>query len=79
MSAKKDAAANAADGKKPGKAKKFIILGLGALLLLGAGAGVGVYAGVGQSVAKEKEDPNRPKLVLRNEEPEEASDRKSVV
>lgn len=73
MSAKKDAAANTGDGKKPGKAKKFIILGLGALLLLGAGAGVGVYAGVGQSVAKEKEDPNRPKLVLRNEEPEEAS------
>lgn len=70
MSAKKDAAASD-EAKKPGKAKKFIVMGLGALLLVGAGAGVGVYAGVGQGEHKEKEDPNRPKLVLRSEEPEE--------
>lgn len=73
MSVKKDAAkANGVDGKKPGKAKKFIFLGLGALLLTGAGAGVGIYAGVGQVGAKEQEDPHRPKLVVRSEEPQEA-------
>lgn len=75
MSAKKDAAA-AKDGeaKKPGKGKKFILIGVGVLALVGAGAGAGIYAGVGQGEVKEKEDPNRPKLVLRNEEPEEASE-----
>lgn len=74
MSAKKDTPAGK-DGeeKKPGKAKKFIVMALGAVLLLGAGAGVGLYAGVGQGPAKEKEDPNRPKLVLRSEEPAEAA------
>lgn len=70
MSAKKDAAKEG-EAKKPGKAKKFILMGFGALALLGAGAGVGIYAGIGQGAAKETEDPNRPKLVLRSEEPEE--------
>ena len=74
MSAKKDTAtANSGDGKKPGKAKKFILLGLGALVLTGAGVGVGVYAGIGQTGAKVQEDPHRPTLVLRSEEPQEAS------
>lgn len=75
MSAKKDATA-AKDGevKKSGKGKKFVLIGVGILALLGAGAGAGIYAGVGQGEVKEKEDPNRPKLVLRSEEPEEASE-----
>ena len=73
MSAKKDtAAAKGTEEKKPGKAKKLIIMSMGAALLLGAGAGVGIYAGVGHSEVKEKEDPNRPKLVVRNEELAEA-------
>lgn len=72
MSGKKDApAANAGEAKKPGKAKKFIVMGLAATLLIGVGAGVGIYAGAGHGEAKEKEDPHRPKLVLRSEEPEE--------
>lgn len=72
MSAKKEAAA-ASDGeaKKPGKARKFILIGMSVVALIGAGVGAGVYAGIGHSEAKEKEDPNRPKLVLRSEEPEE--------
>lgn len=74
MSAKKDAGpAKDGEAKKPGKTKKFILVGVGALALLGAGAGAGIYAGVGQSEGKEKEDPNRPKLVVRSEEPEEPS------
>ncbi len=71
MSAKKDATKDG-EAKKPGKAKKFALIGLGALALVGAGAGVGIYTGIGQSSAKKEEDPNRPKLVLRSEEPEEA-------
>ena len=74
MCAKKDeAAAKGSDAKKPGKAKKLIVLGLAATVLVGVGAGAGIYAGIGQGEAKEKEDPNRPKLVLRSEEPEEQS------
>lgn len=73
MSAKKDAAAKDGEAKKPGKGKKFILMGLGAVALLGAGAGAGMYAGIGHGEGKEKEDPNRPKLVLRSEEPEEVS------
>ncbi len=72
MSGKKDAAAAKGDeGKKPGKAKKLIIFGLAATVLVGAGAGAGIYAGMGHGEEKEKEDPNRPKLVLRSEEPAE--------
>lgn len=70
MSARKEAAKDG-EAKKPGGAKKFLLMGLGALALLGAGAGAGIYAGIGQSDAKKEEDPNRPKLVLRSEEPEE--------
>ncbi|WP_219893770.1 flagellar basal body-associated FliL family protein [Aquisediminimonas profunda] len=73
MSTKKEAAAKGGEGKKPGKAKKLIVLGLAATVLVGVGAGAGIYAGIGQGEAKEKEDPNRPKLVLRSEEPEEQS------
>lgn len=70
MSAKKEATKDGG-AKTPGKAKKFLLIGLGALALLGAGAGAGIYAGLGHSDAKKEEDPNRPKLVLRSEEPEE--------
>ncbi len=74
MSAKKDeAAAKGGEAKKPGKAKKLIVLGLAATVLVGVGAGAGIYAGIGQGEVKEKEDPHRPKLVLRSEEPEEQS------
>lgn len=72
MSAKKEAPAAEGEVKKGGKAKKLIVMGAGAVLLLGAGAGAGMYAGLGHSETKEKEDPNRPKLVERSEEPAEA-------
>jgi flagellar FliL protein len=72
MSAKKEAPAAEGEVKKGGKAKKLIVMGAGAVMLLGAGAGAGMYAGLGHADAKEKEDPNRPKLVERSEEPAEA-------
>lgn len=66
--------ATKAEGKpKSGKMKKMLMIGVSGLVLIGAGAGVGVYA-VGAGMAGEKpghEDPNRPKLVERNEEPAE--------
>jgi flagellar protein FliL len=57
---------------KGGKTKKMLITGVGALVLLGAGGAGGVYAydKMGGSEAKH-EDPNRPKLVLREEGHEE--------
>ncbi|WP_221795243.1 flagellar basal body-associated FliL family protein [Aquisediminimonas sediminicola] len=63
-----------ADAKpKGGKAKKFLLIGIGAIILLGAGVGAGLYAtGSGMVAKHEPEDPNRPKLVKRSEEPAEA-------
>lgn len=58
--------------KKPGKMKKMIMLGGGGAALLAAGIGGGAFFS-GSFAAGEKEDPNKPKLVLRSEEPEEES------
>lgn len=64
----------AAPKKKGGKGK-LLIFGLAGLLLVGGGVGAGFYASgmVGGGEEKVKEDPHRPKLVLRSEEKEEAS------
>lgn len=56
--------ATAAPSKKGGM-KKILILGLGALLLVGGGVGAGLYAAGGMADHGPKEDPNKPKLVLR--------------
>lgn len=61
----------AAAKPKGGKMKKIIMLGGGALGLLGAGVGGGVYASGMLNADKKHEDPNRPKLVERSEEPAE--------
>jgi flagellar protein FliL len=58
---------------KKKKGKKILLLGGGALLLAGGGAGAGMYFG-GSAVEASHEDPNRPKLVLRNETHEAAAD-----
>lgn len=59
----------AAPEKKPaGKAKKIIMISVGALVLLGGGVGAGLYAAGSAHGTEEKEDPNRPKLVERSEE-----------
>jgi flagellar protein FliL len=61
--------------KKPaGKAKKLIMIGIGAFVLIGTGAGVGLYAAGSVNGAEAKEDPKRPKLVARSEEPAEESE-----
>jgi flagellar FliL protein len=63
----------APEKKKGGKAKKIVLISLGILVVLGAGAGAGIYASgalLGEAHEKEKEDPNRPKLVERSEEAE---------
>ena len=60
---------------KGGKAKKLITISVGALVIAGAGAGAGLYAAnSGMMGHAEKEDPNRPKLVERSEEPAEAAE-----
>lgn len=56
---------------KTGSKKKWLLTALGALLLAGVSAGAAVYATGGLTPDKSKEDPNRPKLVLRSDEPEE--------
>jgi flagellar FliL protein len=66
-------AGDAAAPKKGGKGKKLIVIVTATLALLGAGVGAGVYASsaiLGSDHAP-KEDPNRPKLVERSEEPVE--------
>lgn len=65
----------AAPPKKKGKAKKLLMYGVGALVLLGGGVGAGVYAsGAGLTGKVEHEDPRRPKLVLRSEHGAEAAE-----
>lgn len=56
--------------KKGGKLKKMLIIGGGALLLIGGGAGAGMYAGgkLGGASHAKAEDPNKPKLVLKEGE-----------
>lgn len=60
----------AAPKKKGGKGK-LLIFGLAGILLIGGGVGAGFYASGmvgGGGAEKVKEDPHRPKLVLRSEE-----------
>lgn len=56
--------------KKGGKLKKMLVIGGGALLLIGGGAAAGMYAGgkLGGGEHEKKEDPNAPKLVLKEGE-----------
>jgi flagellar protein FliL len=56
---------------KPKKGKKLLLLSLGAILLAGGGAGVGLYLSGGVTGKQVHEDPNRPKLVERSDEPAE--------
>ncbi len=71
MSKDKEKDKEGAAAKPKGKMKKMILLGGGALGLLGAGVGGGVYASGMLGADKKYEDPNRPKLVERSEEPAE--------
>ena len=59
---------------KGGKMKKIIVIGFGGIVLIGGGVGAGVYASGSMAGEVKHEDPNRPKLVERSKEPEEASD-----
>lgn len=59
------------DAPKTGSRKKLLLLIGGALLLAAGSAGAAIYATGGFAPKTEKEDPNRPKLVLRSEEPVE--------
>ena len=54
--------------KKAGRTKKLAIYGIGGLALLGGGVGAGVYASAEGMLggAHKREDPRRPKLVLRS-------------
>jgi flagellar FliL protein len=63
-----DAAAIDAPVKKGGKMKKMLLIGGGAILLLGGGVAAGMYAsGAGLASGHEEvEDPNMPKLVLKD-------------
>lgn len=67
----------AVEKKGGGKARKLIVYGVLGLVLIGGGVGAGIYAsGAGLVGKAEREDPRRPKLVLRSEdaaEPGEAS------
>lgn len=56
---------------KPKKGKKLLLLSLGAILLAGGGAGAGLYLSGGVTGKQVHEDPNRPKLVERSDEPAE--------
>jgi len=54
--------------KKKGGLKKLLLLGGGAFLLVGGGVGAGLYAagaGLAGAHAGPVEDPNKPKLVLK--------------
>ena len=59
------------DGPKSGGKKKLLLMAGGALLLAGGSAGAAIYATGGLAPKAAKDDPNRPKLVLRSEEPAE--------
>lgn len=59
---------------KGGKKMKVVMIAVGGVALLGAGVGGGIYATGGVADKHSKEDENRPKLVLRNEQPQEAAE-----
>lgn len=56
---------------KGGKSKKMLLIGVGATLLTAGGAAGGVYLTGGVTGKESKEDPHRPKLVERSDEPAE--------
>lgn len=58
---------------KSGKSKKMLLIGVGATLLTAGGAAGGVYLTGGVTGKESKEDPHRPKLVERSDEPTEPS------
>ncbi len=62
------------EGKKKSSLKKIIMISLGGIVLLGGGAGAGMYfGGAFEPHAEEKkEDPHRPKLVEKSDEPAKA-------
>jgi flagellar protein FliL len=55
-----------------GKSKKMLLIGVGATLLTAGGAAGGMYLSGGVTGKEAEEDPHRPKLVERSEEPAEA-------
>ncbi len=57
---------------KTGKSKKMLLIGVGATLLTAGGAAGGVYLTGGVTGKEAEEDPHRPKLVERSDEPAEA-------
>lgn len=57
---------------KSGSRKKMLLIGVGATLLTAGGAAGGVYLTGGVTGKKAEEDPYRPKLVERSDEPAEA-------
>lgn len=64
--------------KKGGKLKKLLLIGGGAILLLGGGVGAGLYASgaglAGAGAEPAHEDPNKPKLVLKEGAEDHAGD-----
>jgi flagellar FliL protein len=65
-----DAPADAKPKKKGGLVKKLLMFGVMPLVLVGGGVGAGLFAAgkVGSASAAHKEDPNRPKLMLKSED-----------
>jgi flagellar FliL protein len=63
------AAAAPAPKKKGGLVKKIVMFGVLPLVLIGGGAGAGLWAaGRNGGAHEKKEDPNRPKLMLKSED-----------
>jgi flagellar protein FliL len=56
---------------KSGKSKKLLLIGVGATLLTAGGAAGGMYLTGGVTGKEAEEDPHRPKLVERSDEPAE--------
>jgi flagellar FliL protein len=65
------APADAKPKKKGGMVKKLVMFGVLPLILIGGGAGAGLWAagkGMAGGAHEKKEDPNRPKLMLKSED-----------
>ncbi|MEK6638617.1 MAG: flagellar basal body-associated FliL family protein [Pseudomonadota bacterium] len=69
MSSDKNKDGDAKAKGKGGKMKKILLITVGGVVLIGAGVGGGIYASGMMGGDKKHEDPNRPKLVERSEEP----------
>lgn len=63
-----------ANPAKGGKKMKVVLTAVGGITLLAAGVSGGIYATGGVGDKHSPEDENRPKLVVRNEEPEEVAE-----